>query len=149
LGEGQTYLGTDIVEPLVEQLSQRYGSDQVSFMQLDAIEDQLPKADLYLVRQVLQHLSNEQAIRIIEKVSVNGRFSLITDHHPDAKNLMRRNLDKPTGPDIRVYDGSGLYFDYPPFNIPDAKIVLETGVSVGIVSPDEKLVTYLVPGKRG
>jgi SAM-dependent methyltransferase len=147
LTEGQKYLGTDIVAPLVTRHSEHHGSDRVSFMQLDATADPLPEGDLYLVRQVLQHLSNGEATRVIEKVQALGGYALITEHHPAPSRLTVRNLDKPTGPDVRVYDGSGLYLDHPPFDVPGAKIVLDVPVAKGLVSPGEALVTYLFSGK--
>lgn len=149
LAPGQSYLGTDIVAPLVASHTDRYASEQISFMQLDAAADPLPAGDLYLVRQVLQHLSNAEARRIIDKIREQGAYALITEHHPAPGRLTKRNLDKPTGPDVRVYDGSGLYLDHPPFDLPGTKVVLEAPVSKGLVSPDEVLVTYLVPGKTG
>lgn len=149
LTEGQSYLGTDIVAPLVVRHTERYGSDRVSFMQLDAAADPLPEGDLYLVRQVLQHLSNAEAGRVIDKIRALGRHALITEHHPAPGLLTQRNLDKPTGPDVRVYDGSGLYLDSPPFDLPDIKVVLDVPVAKGLISPDEVLVTYLVPGQTG
>ncbi len=147
LQKGQTYLGTDIVAPLVLLNQERYGSAQRSFMQLNAIEDPLPKADLYLVRQVLQHLSNEAASRVIEKASA-GSFAIITEHHPAPDRLVSPNLDKPTGADVRVFDGSGLYFDLPPFNLPNVQIVLQTAVPKGLVSDGERLTTYLLRGNK-
>lgn len=148
LGDGQRYVGTDIVASLVERHQYRYGSDRITFQQLDAAADPLPDADLYLVRQVLQHLSNAEVARVLNKVR-QGRLTLITEHHPAPDHLVARNLDKPTGPDIRVYEGSGLYLDHPPFEIPGAEIVLEAPVAKGLVSPGEVLVTYLVPGHGG
>jgi len=143
LGEGQTYIGTDIVAPLVKLNQERYGNNRISFVQLDAVTDVIPEADLYLVRQVLQHLSNDDALCVVEKVRV-GRYALITEHHSAPDRLIARNLDKPTGPDVRCYDGSGIYLDHEPFKVPDVEIVLRARPSHGLVSEDEILTTYLV-----
>jgi SAM-dependent methyltransferase len=145
LGEGQTYLGTDIVAPLVAFHHEHNSSLQRSFMHLDAAVDPLPEADLYLVRQVLQHLSNDNAARVLEKVRA-GRYALVTEHHPAPDRLTHRNLDKPDGPDVRVYDGSGLYLEYPPFAVPNVEIVLQTSPLRGLVAEGERLTTYLVRG---
>ncbi|MEQ8693690.1 MAG: class I SAM-dependent methyltransferase [Pseudomonadales bacterium] len=146
LGEGQTYLGTDIVAPLVKFNEQRHGNDRLSFMQLDATTDVLPEADLYLVRQVLQHLSNDDALRLLEKVCA-GRYALITEHHPAPDHLIAPNLDKPTGPDVRVYDGSGIYLDHEPFNVSNIEIVLQAEATRGLVGEGETLTTYLVQNR--
>src|SRR5687768_4035351 len=60
---GVKYVGVDIVERLVEYNNKKFGSGDVSFLCLDMIADDLPEADLCLVRQVLQHLSNAEMMR--------------------------------------------------------------------------------------
>jgi len=48
----------------------------------------LPAADLYLVRQVLQHLSNEEIAKVIANLG-NARRVLISEHlpaHPKSFN---------------------------------------------------------------
>src|SRR5262249_8800590 len=52
------YVGCDIVPELIEHNTKLYATDQICFRQLDIVADPLPKGDVYLVRQVLQHLSN-------------------------------------------------------------------------------------------
>jgi SAM-dependent methyltransferase len=146
LGEGQTYIGTDIVAPLVKLNQEHHSNEQISFMQLDAAADPLPDADLYLVRQVLQHISNDDALRVVQKVQA-GRYALITEHHPAPDHLTAHNLDKPTGPDVRVYDGSGIFLDHEPFNVPNVKIVLKQRPPRGLVGEGETLTTYLLQNR--
>jgi SAM-dependent methyltransferase len=107
------YIGTDIVRPVIEKNTRKYSSTQVKFLHLNAITDTLPDADTVLVRQVLQHLSNESILKILPKLKKYKQI-IITEHYPISST--RYNLDKTTGEDIRLYDDSGVYLDKPPFD---------------------------------
>ena len=75
----------------------------------------LPDAELCLVRQVFQHLSNDQIRSIIDKLR-KYKYVIVTEHYPAPDRLRVPNLDKPHGADIRLYDSSAVYLDQPPFN---------------------------------
>jgi hypothetical protein len=75
----------------------------------------LPDGDLFLLRQVLQHLDNERIGRVLERLL--GPHVLVTEHVPSRPGA-RANRDKPMGPDIRLYAGSGVFPELPPFNRP-------------------------------
>ena len=112
---GINYLGVDIVPDLIERNEKQFGGDHISFLRLDATRDRVPYADLCLIRQVFQHLSNDE----IQKVIANCRHCrdiIVTEHIP--QNPKVPNLDRPHGPDIRIYDGSGIFLDREPFSIP-------------------------------
>jgi len=80
---------------------------------LDITNDALPAADLCLVRQVFQHLSNAQILSALDKLSPYP-LALISEHVPRKPRVF--NLDKSQGPHIRASYGSGLYLDRPPFS---------------------------------
>ncbi|MEN9204257.1 MAG: hypothetical protein Q6K70_00450, partial [Thermostichales cyanobacterium DRC_bins_46] len=40
------YIGVDIVEPLINQNRDKYGSSNIEFLKLDIIQDQLPDGDV-------------------------------------------------------------------------------------------------------
>lgn len=107
------YTGIDIVRPLIEHHTKEYADKRTRFLCLDIIADRLPSGDLYLIRQVLQHLSNAQIARILDKLA--GERVVVTEHIPGG-NARHPNRDKPAGPDIRLYFDSGVYLEYPPFN---------------------------------
>ena len=56
LPEETLYIGGDIVGRLIEDLQQAHGNPTRSFRKLDIVEGPLPKADLWLCRDVLFHL---------------------------------------------------------------------------------------------
>ncbi|UPK68084.1 class I SAM-dependent methyltransferase [Chitinophaga filiformis] len=118
------YTGGDVVKDLIDRNRQWFEGPKTKFIQLNAIEDELPKADLVMIRQVLQHLSNGQILKILPKLS-KFRYVLITEHVVVGDDAVP-NYDKIPGPHIRSRSSSGVYIDLPPFNMKNAKVVLET-----------------------
>ena len=66
LPAGARYLGGDIVLPLVEQLQHKYGDERRSFENIDIVKGPLPRADLWLCRDVLFHLPNADIGTVLE-----------------------------------------------------------------------------------
>jgi len=79
----------------------------------------LPAAGLCLIRQVLQHLNNEEIARTLANLK-NFTWVLISEHVPVHPKSINR--DKPHGPDVRVRYGSGVYVEQPPFSMPAAEL---------------------------
>ncbi|MEN9252146.1 MAG: class I SAM-dependent methyltransferase [Thermostichales cyanobacterium BF3_bins_165] len=111
------YIGVDIVEPLINENRDKYGNSNIEFLKLDIIQDQLPDGDVCFVRQVLQHLSNQQIVTILDKIR-KYPWVFITEHYPSDNQAIYPNKDKVHGGDIRLYDNSGVYLTEPPFAIP-------------------------------
>jgi 2-polyprenyl-3-methyl-5-hydroxy-6-metoxy-1,4-benzoquinol methylase len=109
------YIGVDIVSPLIEYNNKKYLTNNVTFVCLNIITDDLPEGDVCLIRTVFQHLSNDEILKILPKLS-KYKFCLITEHYPEKDNCIP-NKDKPHGGDIRLYDNSAVYLDKPPFNV--------------------------------
>lgn len=115
------YIGVDIVKALIEQNRQLHADAKTSFLHLDLVRSALPDADVCFVRQVLQHLSNDQIHTILAKLKKYPRV-FITEHYPSDNSAIRPNLDKPHGGDVRVHDNSGVYLTLPPFNLPADRV---------------------------
>ena len=112
---GVEYTGVDVVAELVEDCSRRWRRAGMKFICADITMDPLPGADLYLVRQVLQHLSNREISAALENLG-RSKWALISEDLPIHPRWT--NLDKHHGPDVRSYSGSGVYVDRPPFSMP-------------------------------
>jgi Methyltransferase domain len=117
------YIGVDIVKPLIAHNQTAFGSDTVSFRQANIIDEALPDGDICFVRQVMQHLSNDQIAALLPKLDA-FRWCFITEHHPSPGRLRQSNRDKPHGDSIRITAGSGVFLDEPPFGIPTARYQL-------------------------
>jgi SAM-dependent methyltransferase len=117
-----SYLGIDVVAPLVNDLKSKFATDRVHFAVLNAVKDPLPAADLVTIRQVLQHLNNDQIQSVLSKVS-RFKYALISEHVPIK--CVDANLDKITGPHIRMRVNSGVYIDQPPFSMKNVRVLFE------------------------
>jgi SAM-dependent methyltransferase len=120
---GAAYVGFDIVPALIEHNTQAFGGPGVEFICGNAIDDELPDADLCLIRQVLQHLSNAQVSKIMAKCQ-RYPFVIVTEDLYVGADAVP-NVDKPHGPDTRWTEQSGIYLDLAPFNYP-TETLLET-----------------------
>lgn len=75
---------------------------------------------------MLQHLSNADIAGFLDKVKGVYKYLVLTEHLP-ADDQFPPNLDKPSGPDIRLYcrQPSGVVLTSPPFDFaPRASTVL-------------------------
>lgn len=116
--EVTSYVGIDVVDGLVARNQRKFGSDSIRFVSLDASDEtiKLPKAELCIIRQVLQHLDNAAIRRVVAKLQAY-RYVLVTEHIYEGEGVIY-NLDKPANGDIRLSRLSGVYLDQPPYNIP-------------------------------
>lgn len=102
------YTGCDIVPELIERNRKRFGGAGCEFVCLDIVDDELPAADLCLIREVFMHLSNEEVMQVLKKLR-QYRYVLITE--TVVKSKEGRNEDITHG----RYRGVSL--NYPPFCI--------------------------------
>jgi SAM-dependent methyltransferase len=110
---GVRYTGIDVVPELIEFHKSSVQDPRVSFHCADITNDQLPPADLCLIRQVLQHLSNDEISKVLANLRNFPRILISEDVPVHPKSF---NRDKPHGPDVRAYCGSGVYVERPPFS---------------------------------
>src|SRR5690606_31146172 len=62
------YVGIDIVDDLIDELSRRGYPSHVTFNKLNIVTDPLPPGNICIVRQVLQHLSNAEIQQVLIKL---------------------------------------------------------------------------------
>jgi hypothetical protein len=138
------YLGGDVVEDLIRYNQKHFQTETIKFQKLNAVADSLPKADLIIIRQVLQHLSNEHVSTILSKIS-HFKHALITEHLP-VKPGFQPNLDKISGPHVRLNYQSGVFITQPPFNVQHAEEFLEYPNDVLVKKKNVPAVlrTYLI-----
>lgn len=111
------YVGVDVAPSLVGWLSETHARPgHVEFRCADLTRDPLPPADLYLVREVLQHLNNGQIGSFLASLPRSG-WLIVTDHQPLEANLTAPNLDQLAGVRTRLARGSGVYLERPPFSL--------------------------------
>ncbi len=120
------YIAADIVPILIENHRRNHIAANLEFRCVDGIDEDLPQADVVFIRQVLQHLSNAQILKILPKL-LQFKHAIISEHIPSPAKLKVKNLDKVHGGGIRLAQGSGIYLEDPPFSLKalDSSVLLE------------------------
>ena len=105
----QRYVGVDIVPELIARNSRMHDAERREFLRLDAVTDELPDADVVLCREVLFHLSFDDALSIIHQVKKKPvRYFIATT---DRETLFNA--------DIRSGDFRILNLNKAPFRFPE------------------------------
>lgn len=76
---GISYIGIDVVPFLIEENNKKYARENIKFYKKNVLESELPKADLIILKDVLQHLSNENILKILSKLE-KFKFIIIVNH---------------------------------------------------------------------
>ena len=111
---GIDYLGIDVVQGVVERNQSLFTSPSITFVHGDALTMDLPEADLLICKDVFQHLSNKDIMKLLKQF-YKFKHCLITDF-VDPNTLSSYNQD--------IMSGSYHPVDLnkPPFNIEGKKI---------------------------
>ncbi|QVL57901.1 MAG: class I SAM-dependent methyltransferase [Simkaniaceae bacterium] len=113
--EGIEYLGIDIVHSVVERNQCLFSQPNVTFIYADGLNMELPEADLFLCKDVFQHLPNHAIIQILRQTG-KYKHCLITNY------VDRRTLSS-TNRDITVGNYHPIDLSKPPFNIRGEKVL--------------------------
>ena len=127
------YNGIDVVEDLINHNRNTFRYPNIRFHYMDAAQDnvELPFGELLIIRQVLQHLSNSDIKKILNKAR-NFKFLLVTEHIYDGADAVF-NVDKIANRDIRLGFKSGVYLEYPPYNYKNIVHLLKIPELGGII----------------
>ncbi|MFC4635398.1 class I SAM-dependent methyltransferase [Dokdonia ponticola] len=127
------YIAVDIVGDLIEYNKAIFKEKNLEFQCLNLAKDALPSGDCALVRQVLQHLSNNEVQQILKKLTY-FKYVILTEHLPEGDFIP--NKDIISGQGTRLKKKSGLNVLLPPFhfNVKEEKllnrITLEKGKGI-------------------
>ena len=84
LPAGVRYIGADIVEELTQDLQRAHGSSGREFIALDAVSGQLPTVDLWICRDLIFHLPDDDVLRLIDNFIASGIGHLLITSHADG-----------------------------------------------------------------
>tara|TARA_B100000424_G_scaffold247496_1_gene219926 strand:- start:32 stop:670 length:639 start_codon:yes stop_codon:yes gene_type:complete len=117
------YIACDIVEFIIEENKKKYSDLDVNFSVLDISSDKLPKGDVAIIRQVLQHLCNEDISNIVKKLYGTYQYVIVTEHIPDKIFVPNKNILSGNGTRMRI--NSGVILTEKPFflRIKDQKVI--------------------------
>jgi hypothetical protein len=142
----ERYTALDVSPLIIEINKERYADftrRHVSFSVADMTSTILPQADLILIRQVLQHLTNAQIEQILRNLEDSEwRRVLITEEVYDPRNNQLPNLDLPSHTvRTRVSLGSGVFIDRKPFSRSANRLAYVEGVAAS-ERPQSGLVVF-------
>jgi hypothetical protein len=107
--EGREYTGLDIVQAMVEENQRLFGAPGIRFAQCDFVSHVTPPADVVLVKDVLQHLSNESISLFVQQNLRRYRYAIFTNdvrRYREERRFgifpVRHDLQQPNS---RVEDG--------------------------------------------
>jgi len=124
------YLGIDIVDEIIETNNQKYQDKNIRFKCLDISEDELPKVDMILCKDCLQHLSFENINKTLFNFKKSGsRYLLVTSYPLTKKNW-----------DIKDGEYRPLNLFIAPFNLPEPLLEIYEGEIGGEIDRTEYLV---------
>ena len=115
----QHYHAIDIVPELITYNQQYFKADKLTFKCMDATIETLPEGDILMIRQVLQHLGNDEIKAILKQARLYP-YIIVTEHLPEGS--FTPNKDKPAGPDNRLRIKSGVDISAAPFSLSGYKI---------------------------
>ena len=110
----RAYQAVDIVPDLIAHNQKHFASAVICFQCLDLAKDTLPHGDCAIIRQVLQHLSNDEVLAICSQLS-NYKYVIVTEHLPQDNFIP--NLDIISGQGIRLKKKSGVDLLAAPFHL--------------------------------
>ena len=89
------YLGIDIVDEVIKVNKKKYGNLKIDFLCNNFLKEKIPNADLIIVKDVLQHLSDENIKTFLNNIkNVKYKYLLITN---DVSKFNLNYFDIPNG----------------------------------------------------
>jgi SAM-dependent methyltransferase len=129
----RSYTGVDVVPSLVERNRRLFDSPTINFACLDIVSDPLPDADLCLVLQTFQHLTNRDILKFLAKAR---KFPHLIVSEQQPWRPIRFNSDQPRGGGLRLNQGSGVYLEQPPFNVKTLELLFEAEATMPFFASD-------------
>ncbi len=106
---GVDYTGIDVVPWLIEENQGRYGAPNIRFLHGDASTMQLPKADLVILKDVLQHWSNGTIKQFLGRLREYPHVLLLN-------TLTTEKQPKNVNADIAIGEARPIDLVKPPFD---------------------------------
>lgn len=134
----ETYVGVDIVRPLIRHNQDNYSSRKISFLEKDLTKDLLPAADLVFCRDCLVHLSNSEAQKVLENFLLSkSRYLLTTNYVGEVANR-----------DTSMGRWRPLNLSLPPFSLPEPILTIDTDFTAeGRQHPGNGMSLWALPWK--
>ncbi|MBA2726794.1 MAG: class I SAM-dependent methyltransferase [Parachlamydiaceae bacterium] len=113
---GIDYIGYDVVQSVIERDKERFATDNINFIFANAIETDLPSADLLICKDVLQHCNNDDIASFLLQCPKFKHCLITNDVNPDT--LSSQNFPTERGGCTHAVD-----LTQPPFNVEGVKVL--------------------------
>tara|TARA_R100001460_G_scaffold25005_5_gene50295 strand:- start:1891 stop:2511 length:621 start_codon:yes stop_codon:yes gene_type:complete len=95
---GVNYVGIDIVKDVVEENNNKYSSDNVKFLHDNIVTGSCKDYDLVLIKDVLQHLCDDDVKIVMDKLLIHNKFVFTTNGYkfgrtPEKNNWTERDIN--------------------------------------------------------
>ena len=107
---GISYIGGEIVQPLVEELNTKFSMQDIFFLQMDITQQEFPKTDLVLNRDCLFHLSYQDIFLTLSNFLGSGSGYFLSTSYEN--NQVFSNSDIRSG-GFRLIDLFSMPFSFP------------------------------------
>jgi len=134
---GLSYTGFDIVETVIARNQTLFANDEISF-RIFKRETDLPNANLFICKDVFQHLPNQAIQDYVRIFKARAQFVLITNDDWPAEHLTNAEIDEGSWRPVRL--------DRKPFS-EVAPVILSWMTEWGGWKPTRKS-TCLITGDR-
>lgn len=114
--QGISYIGTDVVVHIIEKNKKQFATPSIQFICGDALREDLPAADLFICKDMMQHLTHQQILKLCEQLP-KYTYCLLTND-VDPLNLSSFNDDLPEAGGERTLD-----LTWPPFSLEGEKML--------------------------
>ena len=112
-----SYIAADIVDEVIARNITKFDYENVQFMVLDAIVEDVPISDVVFIREVFQHLKTAEIVSFLSNVKKSTSCIVVTEKLPGSYSSFAHNLERGVGPNTRFSRGSGVVLTSPPFSI--------------------------------
>jgi SAM-dependent methyltransferase len=112
---GINYIGYDVVELLITRNNANFANEHINFVHGNFLKIDLPPADLFLCKDVFQHLCHADILAFLPQLK-KYKYCLITNH-VDADSLSSGNFDSGTA------EFHNIDICKAPFNLPGKAVL--------------------------
>jgi hypothetical protein len=142
--EHKKYIGCDVAGVVLEKTRKKFSSTNKEFFRLDAVAEKLPPGDLIIVKDVLQHLQNQDVSCILSKLS-HYHFVIVQNDMYSKNSFLRKRRENK---DIRSGKVRPLDITKEPFKA-DYSLVLKYTEGMRYFLNIFRRLLLLAPIKKG
>lgn len=88
----EKYIGYDVVKFLIDRNTAHYANKKISFVHADAVHVELPRADLLICKEVLQHLPIDDIKLFLSQIKKFKYCIIVNDIEKDTKTSENRDI---------------------------------------------------------